>query len=416
MDAENTMTDRIILHLDMNAYFASVEQQANPELRGKPIAVIGSNGRTVITTASYEARKFGVKTGMAIWEAKRQCPQIILVVGDNRKYTHTSTQIFKMMLDYTPLVEVFSIDEAFLDVTHSLKIFGNPERIVHLLKAQIMQSFGLTCSVGIGPNKLLAKLASDMKKPDGLTIIRPDEVSQIINPLPIKDLCGIGSQTEKKLNLLGIKTIGDLGKFPVDILKRKFGINGLHLHDMGLGIDHSPVVPASDQDRVKSVGHSMTLKQDISRRQDILKYLLQLSEMVGRRARRYGVSGKTVHLYVRYADFYSSFGKQQTLGNPINQSGDIYKAAIDILDTVELQQPVRLLGIRLTNLRHQIAQLPLFPQERRKALMVNAMDAVNNRFGDFTVTFASLMDTEEKGSHVISPAWRPDGIRCVEIQ
>ena len=410
------MTDRIILHLDMNAYFASVEQQANPELRGKPIAVIGSNGRTVITTASYEARKFGVKTGMAIWEAKRQCPQIILVVGDNRKYTHTSTQIFKMMLDYTPLVEVFSIDEAFLDVTHSLKIFGTPERIVHLLKAQIMQSFGLTCSVGIGPNKLLAKLASDMKKPDGLTIIRPDEVSQIINPLPIKDLCGIGSQTEKKLNLLGIKTIGDLGKFPVDILKRKFGINGLHLHDMGLGIDHSPVVPASDQDRVKSVGHSMTLKQDISRRQDILKYLLQLSEMVGRRARRYGVSGKTVHLYVRYADFYSSFGKQQTLGNPINQSGDIYKAAVDILDTVELQQPVRLLGIRLTNLRHQVAQLPLFPQERRKALMVNAMDAVNNRFGDFTVTFASLMDTEEKGCHVISPAWRPDGIRCVEIQ
>jgi hypothetical protein len=213
------------------------------------------------------------------------------------------------------------------------------------------------------------------------------------------------------LNLLGIRTIGDLGRYPVDILKRKFGVTGQHLHDMGLGIDHSPVVPASDQDRVKSVGHSMTLRQDVSRRQDVLKYLLQLSEMVGRRARRYGVSGKTVHLYVRYADFYSSFGKQQTLVSPINQSADIYKAAVDILDTVELQQPVRLLGVRLTNLKYQVAQLPLFPQERRKALMVRAMDAVNNRYGDDTVTFASLMDTEEKGSHVISPAWRPDGIR-----
>jgi DNA polymerase-4 len=410
------MSERIILHLDMNAFFASVEQQSNPALRGKPIAVIGSNGRTVITTASYEARKFGVKTGMAIWEAKQHCPNIILVVGNNPKYTYTSSRIFSMMLDYTPLVEVFSIDEAFLDVTGSMGIFGSPERIVYLMKARIKHSFGLTCSVGVAPNKLLAKLASDMKKPDGLTIIRPEEISPVLEAIPIKDICGIGSQTEKKLNLLGIKTCGDLGRFPVDILKRKFGINGQHLHDMGLGIDHSPVVPASDQDKVKSVGHSMTLKRDISKRQDILKYLLQLSEMVGRRARRYHVSGKTVHLYIRYADFYSSIGKQQTLGNPINLSDDIYKAVVDILDTIELQQPVRLLGVRLTNLRYQESQLPLFPQERKKALLVNAMDAVNNKYGDFTVTFASLMDTEEKGSHVISPAWRPDGIRCVDVE
>ncbi|MFH0996877.1 MAG: DNA polymerase IV [Pseudomonadota bacterium] len=408
--------ERIILHLDMNAFFASVEQQANPALRGKPIAVIGAGGRTVITTASYEARKYGVKTGMAIWEAKRQCPRIILVVGDNRKYTDTSSRIFRMMLDYTPLVEVFSIDEAFLDVSRSLKIFGTPERIVYLLKARIRQSFGLTCSVGIAPNKLLAKLASDMKKPDGLTIIHPDDVSRVMDALPIKDLCGIGSRTEQRLHLLGIKTCGDLGRFPVDILKRKFGVIGQRLHEMGQGRDDSPVVPAGEQDRVKSVGHSMTLQQDISRRQDILKYLLQLSEMVGRRARRYGVSGKTISFYVRYADFYSSFGKQQTLANPISQSDDIYQAAVAILNTVELQQPVRLLGVRLSNLHHQTAQLPLFAQERRKALMVRAMDAVNNRYGDFTVTFASLLNVEEKGSHVISPAWRPDGIRCVDVQ
>ncbi|MGD9973236.1 MAG: DNA polymerase IV [Desulfatirhabdiaceae bacterium] len=410
------MKERIILHIDMNAFFASVEQQANPALRGKPIAVIGSSARTVITTASYEARKYGVRTGMAIWEAKRQCPHLILVVGDNRKYTHTSTRIFHMMRDYTPMVEVFSIDEAFLDITHSLKLFGTPERIVYLLKARIRESFGLKCSVGIAPNKLLAKLASDMQKPDGLTVIGPDDVSRIIDPLPIKDLCGIGSRMEQKLNLLGIRTMGELGRYPVDILKRRFGITGQHLHDMGLGIDNSPVVPASDQDRVKSVGHSMTLRQDIFRRQDILRCLLQLSEMVGRRARRYSVSGKTVSLYVRYADFYTSWGKQKTLTKPVNQSDDIYQAAIDLLDTVALQQPVRLLGVRLTNLQHRIEQLPLFHQERKKALLVRAMDMANNRYGDFTVTFGSLLDAGEKGSHVISPAWRPNGIRCVEIQ
>jgi DNA polymerase-4 len=171
---------RTILHLDLNAFFASVEQQANPELQGKPIAVVGGGGRTVITTSSYEARAKGVKTGMAIWEGKRACPELIIVIGDNRKYTYTSSRIMQMMQDYTPDVEVFSIDEAWLDLTHSLSIFGTAERIAHLLKARILQSFGLKCSIGIAPNKLLAKLASDMKKPEGFTTILPEDVSRIM--------------------------------------------------------------------------------------------------------------------------------------------------------------------------------------------------------------------------------------------
>ena len=410
------MANRIIMHIDMNAFFASVEQAANPELRGKPIAVIGSGGRTIVTTASYEARAFGVKTGMAVWEAKRHCPDIILVVGDNRKYTHTSAQIIKMMRDYTPLVEVFSIDEGFLDVTGSLGLFGTPERIAYLLKARIKQSFDLTCSIGIAPNKLLAKLASEMKKPDGLTIIKPEDVSIVIENLPIGDLCGIGKKMEKHLNLLSIKTIGQLGRFPVDILRRKFGVIGERLCVMGRGIDDSPVIPVEEEEEVKSVGHSMTLRKDVSRRVDVLKYLLQLSEMVGRRARRYGVAGKTVTLYVRYADFFTSFGKQDTLHQHINLSEDIYQAAVAILDTVTLEQPVRLLGVRLSNLKYHGEQLPLFPEERRKANMVATMDEVNNRYGDFSVTFGSLLDTEEKGSHVISPAWRPEGVRCVDVK
>lgn len=407
------------MHIDMNAFFASVEQQNKPELRGKPIAVIGSAKRTVITTSSYEARAFGVKTGMNTWEAKQKCPDIIFVVGDNRKYTWTSSQILKLMMQFTPLVEVFSIDEAFLDLTGSMGLFGSAERIAHLLKAEIKHHFGITCSIGIAPNKLLAKLASDMQKPDGLTVIRPEEVSHVLERVPAKDLCGIGRKTERQLELYGIKTCGDLGRFPVSILRKRFGIIGERLHQMGLGIDESPVVPAEDADEVKSVGHSMTLERDIEDRKEILKFLLQLSEMVGRRARRYNVWGKTVTLSIRYADFDTWVGKQETLRHYINQSEDIYKTAVAILDTLVLMQPVRLLGVRLSNLRYESNQLPLFEEERKKAQLVNAMDEVNDKYGNFSVTFGSLLDGErakDKGSHVISPAWRPKGIRNVDVK
>lgn len=410
------MQHRIVMHIDMNAFFASVEQQANPELRGKPIAVIGSHGRTVITTASYEARAFGVKTGMAKWEAIKVCPQLIFVVGDNKKYTYTSSRIIEMMRQYTPLVEVFSIDEAWLDVTHSLQLFSSAERIAYLLKAQIRQSFGITCSIGIAPNKLLAKLASDMQKPDGLTIIKPEEVSKVLETMPIKELCGIGKKMERHLNLLSIRTCGQLGRANEDMLTRKFGVMGKRYREWGQGIDHSPVVPQEEDDEVKSVGHSMTLRRDVDTQEDIQKYLLQLSEMVGRRARRYGVSGKTVTLYIRFADYFSNVSKQETLINYINQSDEIYKAATAILSSIPIDQKVRLLGISLSNLQYHTQQLPLFPEEQRKAKMTQAMDAVNNKLGDFTVTYGSLLQTEEKGSHVISPAWRPEGIRNVGVQ
>jgi DNA polymerase IV len=407
-------SQRIILHIDMNAFFASVEQQSNPELKGKPIAVIGAAKRTVITTCSYEARAFGVKTGMNAWEARQKCPQLIFVVGNNRKYTYTSTQIIGIMREYTPMVEVFSIDEAFLDVTGSLAIFGSPERITHLIKARIKHQFGLTCSVGIAPNKLLAKLASDMQKPDGLTIIKPDQIASVLERVPIRDLCGIGAQTGKQLANLGIRTCGELGRFPVGILKRKFGVVGERLHLMGLGVDDSPVVPEEEAEEVKTVGHSTTLDRDIIERDEIQRYLLQLSEMVGRRARRYQVVGKTVTLTIRYPDF-TTFSRQESRPTYINSSEEIYQAALKILDTVELTQPVRLLGVRISNLRHHTEQLSLFEGERKKAQLANAMDLVNNKFGDFAVTFGSLLGNEG-GAKVISPAWRPEGVRNVDVE
>ena len=405
---------RVVMHIDMNAFFASVEQQTDPELRGKPIAVIGT-GRTVVTTASYEARAFGVKTGMNTWQARQACPQILFVVGDNRKYADTSTRIIAMMRDYTPLVEVFSIDEAFLDVTGSLKLFGSAETIAFLLKARIRHEFGLTCSIGIAPNKLLAKLASEMQKPDGLTIIAPDRVTTVLEQMPVKELCGIGKNVGKQLANLNIFTCGQLGRYPVDVLKRRFGVVGERLSLMGRGIDDTPVIPPEEEQAVKSVGHSMTLAQDVTGREGLCKYLLQLAEMVGRRARRYHVAGKTIHIVLRYGDF-TTVGRQQTRNSPTNQSEEIYQDALAILDTFDLSRPVRLLGVRITNLTHHAAQLPLFEKERKASLLAAAMDEANDRFGEFAVTFASVLETEEKGSHVISPAWRPDGIRRVDVK
>lgn len=372
----------------------------------------------MITTSSYEARAFGVKTGMNLWQARQLCPQIIAVVGDNKKYQHTSSKIMEMASDYTPDIEVFSIDEAWLDLTHSLTIFGTAERIAYLLKARILHSFGLRCSIGIAPNKLLAKMASDMRKPNGLVVVAPEDIARIMERLPVGDRCGIGKKTERQLAIMSLMTCGELGRCDVQRLINKFGnIIGPRLKLMGQGIDDSPVVPFNeDDDCVKSVGHSRTLDKDISDPVEIKRFLLQLSEMVGARARKYGVTGKTVSLYVRYADFFSSWGKQTSVTNHINLSDDIYRAALRILNTVPLEQPVRLLGVSLSNLKKADEQLPLFIEDRKKLEATKAMDAVNARFGSMAVTFGSLLPGKANaGQRVIPPSWRPEGIKNTDV-
>jgi DNA polymerase-4 len=408
------MTQRLIMHIDMNAFFAAIEQQSNPALRGQPVAVVGSKERTIILTATYEARHFGVKTGMTLHQARQLCPQLRLVVANNRLYTHISAEIIKVFCDYSPLVEVFSIDEAFLDISGSLRLFGGALRIAYLIKSRIKFRFGLSCSVGIAPNKLLAKLASELHKPDGLTIIPPERVSEILEDLSIGELCGIGPETERKLNQLGVVTCGQLGRFSASVLKSHFGIVGQRLALMGKGIDNSPVVPQGSQPEVKTVGHSMTLRRDILDRGEIAGFLLQLSEMVGRRARRYGVTGRTLTLTVRYADF-STFSKQRVQAGEIYLSEQIYGAALKILDSLTLTQPVRLLGVRLSSLQHQEHQLLLLPEERREQQLSAALDQVNDRYGEFTLMAGTLLQFKGKGSHVISPAWRPEGIRNVGV-
>ncbi len=406
---------RTIMHIDMNAFFAAVEQQSNPALRGCPVAVVGSQQRTIILTSSYEAREYGVKTGMTLYEARQRCPQIQLVKANNRLYTYVSCQIMQIFQDYTPLVEVFSVDEAFLDVSGSLHYFGSVERIAYLIKSRIKTRLGLTCSVGIAPNKLLAKLASDMHKPDGLTLIQTEAVADLLEKLPVGEICGIGRKTTQKLNQLGIFTCGELGRFPVVKLKAQFGIIGEQLVLMGRGIDSSPVLSTDQETVVKTVGHSMTLQHDVSARDDIARFLLQLSEMVGRRARRYGVTGKTVTLTVRHTDF-STFSRQQIQPLLISRSEEIYHAALRILDGLLLTEPIRLLGVRLSNLQYRDRQLPLLLEERRREQLSESLDQVNDRYGEFTVMSGHLLSIKGKGSHVISPAWRPEGIRNIGVQ
>ena len=406
---------KTIMHVDMNAFFAAVEQQSNPALRGRPVAVTGSEKRSIILTASYEARVFGVKTGMTHYEAFERCPQLTLVPANNRLYTHVSTQIMALLHDYTPLVEVFSVDEAFLDLSGSLKLFGGVERIAYLVKSRIKARFGITCSVGVAPNKLLAKLASEQHKPDGLTIYSPEQVPAILESMPIQELCGIGRRLGRQLQSFGIFTCGQLSRFPLHVLRRKYGVVGDRLHDMARGIDLAPVIAEECSAPIKSVGHSRTLRDDLEDRDAICAFLLQLAEMVGRRARCHRVSGRVVTLTLRYADF-TGVSRQQVQPDYLDGSEAIYRAGVKILDSMVLDQPVRLLGIRLSSLRFRTGQLPLFAEERRRFLLTEARDFANDRYGEFTVMFGSLLEQQSKGSHVISPAWRPQGVRNVAVR
>ncbi len=402
------------MHIDMNAFFASVEQRSNPALRGKPVAVIGSDGRTVVTTASYEARALGVKTGMNRFEAKRACPELIFVVGNNRKYTDTSIRIVAIFEDFTPEVEVFSIDEAFLDVTASLPLLKSPEDIARSIKRRIKDEIGITCSVGIAPNKLVAKLASGMEKPDGLVLIRPEEVAGVLETMPVGKLCGIGPRLTYHLEGMGVRTCGELSRYPVGLLRRRFGIVGERLSLMARGIDTSPVVATGKERDAKSVGHSTTLRKDISDGPELRRYILKLSEMVARRARRYGLKGSRVALTIRYADFYT-FTRQRQLPEPTDDSRTIARAARMILKGLRITSMVRLVGVSISRLVKGPAQLSLFDSELRRETLLRAMDSVNDRFGDFTLTWAELMDGKsEKG--VISPSWRPTGVKNIDVK
>lgn len=402
---------RIVMHVDMNAFFASVEERVNPRLRGKPIAVIGSSKRTVITTASYEARKYGVKTGMNTYEAKRLCPRITFVVGDNSRYTDASERVIAVLNDFSPKVEVFSIDEAFIDMTG--QGFDGAKDAALSIKDRLMKGLGLTCSIGIAPNKLLAKLASDMEKPDGLVVIRDREAGRILEDLPPSALCGIGPKTAEALEAMGIRTCGGLSRFSAGLLRARFGIFGERLSLMAKGIDSSAVLPMGEEGEAKSIGHSMTLPEDVSSRGVMLRHILMLSDMVGKRARGHGLKGQKVSLTLRYPDFHT-FTKEKKIPMPTDDTRAIYSHASQLLGSIYLRAPVRLMGVGISALTRDDLQMGLFEGDDKRARLLSALDNVRERFGGHSATWASLI--EHPSSHglkgrVISPSWRPAGPR-----
>jgi DNA polymerase-4 len=358
-----------ILLADMNSFFASVHQAMEPRLRGKPVIVGGDPAKRhgIVLTASYEAKACGVKTGMAVWEARDLCPEGIFLKPSHSLYVNFSARIVRIMKDFTPLVEPFSIDEAFLNVAGCGHLFGSPLDIALKLKDRIRSEVGVLCSVGIGPNKLLAKMAAGMQKPDGLTVLDFPDLPEKMWPLPVRELFGVGSRLEKRLRELNIRTIGELAAYPLEVLQKRFGLMGHVLHLSANGIDYSPVDPHS-LERVKSIGHQITLPRDYRGYHDIQVVILELCEVVCRRVRLGGYAGRTVNLTLKDVDFWW-VSRARTVTNPTASTEDVYRVAVDLLHRHwPSWKPVRMVGVSLAGLiKNTVEQVDLFDEAEKRA-------------------------------------------------
>lgn len=384
---------RKIIHIDMDAFYAAVEQHDTPSLRGKPVVVGGdAEKRGVVSAASYEARAYGVHSAMPTSQAKRLCPQGIFLPVRMGRYQEVSEQIFQILRVYTPLVEPLSLDESFLDVTASERLFGPAVKIAREIKQRIHESTGLTASAGIAPNKFLAKIASDLRKPDGLVEIKPEEVQDFLRDLPISRLWGVGKTTEEVLRGMGILRVGQLATYPMEAIERKLGKFGRELVALARGEDDRSVIPESE---AKSISQEETFTPDLCDRETMKKVLLDQSERVAWELRKQRLKGFTVQVKVRYPDF-SLVTRSVTLPSPTDQGMEIYQAALTLLDRTEaLRRRARLLGVGISNLRHRDdpEQLSLFSSHRLKIeRSTEAVDRIRDKFGPHAIKRASLVE------------------------
>jgi DNA polymerase-4 len=380
---------RTILHVDMDAFFAAVEERDRPELRGRPIIVgadpQGGRGRGVVSTASYAARRFGVRSAMPISQAYRLCPEGVYLPVDGEKYSRVSDEIMAIFRRFTDQVEPVSIDEAFLDVTGSRLALGDGETIARRLKATIVAETSLTASVGVATSKLVAKIASDLRKPDGLVVVAPGTEAAFLAPLPIRRLWGVGPKSEERLAKAGIRRIGDLAACDPAWLERRLGTHGHDLALLARGIDERPVV--AEGEGAKSLGQEHTFDADVDDLTRLRKTLLALADNVGRRLREHGLAGRTVTLKYRDETFHT-VTRAETLAEPTDSGETIFRVAWAAFEHVHARRRVRLLGIYVSGFEAD-AQLPLFAPEA--AAIDRLQDSVLKRFGDGAVTRASLL-------------------------
>ncbi len=379
--------DQVILHLDMDAFFTSVEQADNPELRGKPV-VIGQSLRGVVSAASYEARIFGVKSAMPVVQARKLCPQAIFLPGRMDRYRQVSARIMTVIAETCPVVEQASVDEAYADISGSERALGAPSVLGQRLKNQILEHTGLTCSVGIAPNKFLAKIASDWKKPDGLTIITAEHVASFLHVLPLAKIPGVGTRFLQELREMGVNSIPDILARPRSYWLETLGKRGLFLHDRAMGIDRSPVCPHSEP---QSCSAENTLDHDTLDRDLLRRRLLAQAERVGQELRMLGKQGMTVTLKLKFNDF-STITRSTSLSRPTNLTGDIHKATLALLAREAFPRPVRLIGTGVSNFRQVRSQLPLAVDQgrlRRQALD-QTMDRIRRKFGNASITRADV--------------------------
>ncbi|HSQ59940.1 MAG TPA: DNA polymerase IV [Acidobacteriota bacterium] len=400
---------RLVAHLDMDAFFASVEEKLNPHLAGKPLVVGGDRSRRgVVSAANYPAREFGIRAGMPIATAVRLCPDAVCVEGDPKKYVHVSLQVLDSLKEFTPIIEPFSIDEAFLDLTESPRLVDairaagvDPRDFAAVLDAgaevarsmqrAVQRRVGLSATIGLAPNKYIAKMGSGLQKPRGLTALTEERYREVFWPRPVQELWGIGEKTAEALGKLGIRTVGQLAKFPREFLTYHFGLNGDRMRDAAWGEDDSPVIPFYEGVPVKSMGHEFTLEKDLSDRVRLGAHLLRLSDQVARRMRQDGYLGRIVSVKFRDASFKTII-RQRALPELTSDETQIHKVATALFEENWDGRPLRLIGVSMSGLVAGAGkQSELFDADAHRRKMTEAVDSLRDKFGDAALVRAGAL-------------------------